>query len=266
MTRPPPIEDPALAVRIAAAYDAVAPEYDSRLARDHWMRQVLWRHYVRVFSPGQHVLDLGCGTGQDALFLARRGIRVTALDASPSMVDALRARRDREGFTERIDARVEDIARLGARPAASVDGLISAFAGLNTVADLARFAADARRVLRPAGRLIAHLLAPPGLWDRLRSPHASAELRRRGGRTIRVCGQPLRHLQLPAGELYRRFFSADFQLLRASALGFLLPYFMSARAPAPVLDLLGRIEERIGTRRPFLDWGRFVVLELEARQ
>ena len=226
-------------------HDAVAPEYDSLLARDHWMRQVLWRHYARVFSPGQHVLDLGCGTGQDALFLARRGIRVTAVDVSPSMVDALRARRDREGFTEQIDARVEDIARLGARPAASADGLISAFAGLNTVAEPARFAANAHRVLRPGGRLIAHLLAPPGLWGRLRSPYASAELRRRDERTIRVCGQPLRHLQLPAGEWYRRFFSSDFRLLRPSALGFLLPYSLSVRVPAPVLDLVGRIG-RIG--------------------
>lgn len=266
MNRATPAGDPALAVRIAAAYDAIAPEYDLLLARDQWMRTVLWRHYARVFSPGQHVLDLGCGTGQDALFLARRGIRVTALDASPLMMDALRARRDREGFTEQIEARVEDIARLDARPAASVDGLISAFAGLNTVAEPARFAADARRVLRPGGRLIAHLLAPPGLWARLLSPRASAELWRRGGRTIRVSGQPLRHLQLSAGALYRRFFSADFRLLRASALGFILPYSLSARAPAPVMDLVGRIEERIGMRRPFLDWGRFIVLELEARR
>jgi ubiquinone/menaquinone biosynthesis C-methylase UbiE len=260
------MEDADLAVRIAAAYDAVAPEYDALLARDKWMRRVLWRRYVRVFSPGQHVLDLGCGTGQDALFLAGRGIRVTALDASPSMVDMLAARLHREGLEEQIEARVEDIARLGARPAASVDGLISAFAGLNTVAEPTLFAAHARRVLRPGGRLIAHLLAPPSLWDRLRSPRASAEVWRRGERTIRVCGQPLRHLQLPARELYGRFFSADFRLLRAFALGFLLPDFLSGRARATVMNLLGRIEERIGTRRPFLNWGRFVVLELEARR
>lgn len=38
------------------------------------------------------VLDLGCGTGRVALHLARRGHRVTALDAEPAFVRALEAR------------------------------------------------------------------------------------------------------------------------------------------------------------------------------
>lgn len=34
-------------------------------------------------EPGQEVLDVGCGTGRDAVFLAEQGHRVTALDGSP---------------------------------------------------------------------------------------------------------------------------------------------------------------------------------------
>src|SRR5450759_5349228 len=43
------------------------------------------------FARGR-VLDLGCGAGRHALYLQRRGVRVTAVDASPRIVELARAR------------------------------------------------------------------------------------------------------------------------------------------------------------------------------
>jgi len=76
--------------RTVSGYDAVALDYDRHLARDRWMRRALWRHFARTFRPAGHLLDLGCGTGIDALYLASIGMRVTAIDASAGMVDRLR--------------------------------------------------------------------------------------------------------------------------------------------------------------------------------
>lgn len=45
---------------------------------------------VGVFSPGDLVLDVGCGGGREAVPMARRGIRVVALDLVPAMVHAAR--------------------------------------------------------------------------------------------------------------------------------------------------------------------------------
>lgn len=39
-----------------------------------------------------HVLDAGCGTGDNALFLASRGHQVTAVDIAPTAIEAARAR------------------------------------------------------------------------------------------------------------------------------------------------------------------------------
>jgi SAM-dependent methyltransferase len=54
-------------------------------------------------------LDLACGTGGQTLWLAERGLQVTALDVSPVAVqlvrDAVRVRR----LGERVDARVADL-------------------------------------------------------------------------------------------------------------------------------------------------------------
>jgi SAM-dependent methyltransferase len=46
----------------------------------------------QVVFPGATALDLGCGPGKYALLLAEAGVRVTALDLSPTMVDVLRRR------------------------------------------------------------------------------------------------------------------------------------------------------------------------------
>jgi ubiquinone/menaquinone biosynthesis C-methylase UbiE len=66
-------KDARLSVRLA--YDAIAAGYDEQVGGDDWMRRRLHAQYARVFRPGQHVLDVGCGTGIDALFLRARGFR-----------------------------------------------------------------------------------------------------------------------------------------------------------------------------------------------
>lgn len=45
---------------------------------------------VKTISPGD-ALDMGCGTGRNALFLAQLGFNVTAVDANPNAIDKLNA-------------------------------------------------------------------------------------------------------------------------------------------------------------------------------
>ena len=148
----------------ASAYDALAPAYDQQLAGDQWMRAVLWSRYARLFRSGQWVLDVSCGTGIDALFLASRGIRVTGIDVSEGMIAQLQAKAAGELLSGMIDARVMDLAEIGGLPN-GFDGIISAFAGLSTTPNLATFAADAARLLRPGGHIMLHMLNRTSLWE-----------------------------------------------------------------------------------------------------
>src|SRR5260370_31643016 len=54
-------------------------------------------------------LDLACGPGRNALYLAELGWRVTAVDGSPVAMDILQARAAERGFE--IEARVADLER-----------------------------------------------------------------------------------------------------------------------------------------------------------
>jgi ubiquinone/menaquinone biosynthesis C-methylase UbiE len=253
---------------IGTAYDFIAADYDALMQPDMRMRRVLWRRYARIFRPGDAVLDFGCGTGTDAMYLAKLGIRATGIDASPGMISQFRRKADAERLA--IEARVGMLSDLRAYAPGTFAGITSAFAALNTVPDLSAFASEAHRLLRPGGRLLGHFLAAPGVWEILEYLvegrwTVARERRACREKTIAVCGEPVTHVLLSARETYRRFFSERFKLRGLCGLGFLWPQAWDGIVPTTVGSIGNRIELIAGQFRPFSDWGRFFLLDLERR-
>jgi SAM-dependent methyltransferase len=115
-----------------------------------------WRYRDAFFAlvppPGAATLEVGCGEGRVARDLSARRHRVTAIDASPSLLAAARAA-DPGG-----DYR---LARAEALPfeAGSFD-LVVAYNVLMDVDDLPAVVGEIARVLAPAGRLCACVTHP----------------------------------------------------------------------------------------------------------
>src|SRR5262249_61700541 len=78
---------------MAASYDVAFTE--SLIGRAQ--REVVWDLLKRVFHRGDRILELNCGTGEDALFLVRRGVSVVAYDASPRMIEVANQRQVPDG-------------------------------------------------------------------------------------------------------------------------------------------------------------------------
>ena len=124
-----------------AAFDSVAADYDgprgnNELIQD--MRRELWRWIAHVFAPGSRLLDLGCGTGLDAVHLAQLGFHVTATDWSPGMVERTQERARLANLTERVRAvavGAHELEHLSAEESA-FDGAYSDLGALNCVPDL----------------------------------------------------------------------------------------------------------------------------------
>ena len=117
-------------VRAAAAINADLAEEDTRRAvearrgthEDYW--DARYRQSDRIWSgdpndvlvreadglaPGR-ALDLGCGEGADAVWLARRGWRVTATDISGVALERAKRHAAEAGVADRIDWQQHDLA------------------------------------------------------------------------------------------------------------------------------------------------------------
>src|ERR1700691_6609283 len=71
------------------AFDSVAADYDGPRGNNasiQDMRCEMWRWLDATFAPGSRLIDLGCGTGLDAIRMAQLGHHITATDWSPQMV------------------------------------------------------------------------------------------------------------------------------------------------------------------------------------
>jgi SAM-dependent methyltransferase len=94
---------------------------------------------------GKRVLDLGCGTGQAAIALARQGATVIAVDASADQIEVARERAARAEV--RIEWHRSDLADLAFLRADSIDVAFSAYA-VAEIDDLSRLFRQVHRVLR----------------------------------------------------------------------------------------------------------------------
>src|SRR5260370_9024470 len=64
---------------------------------------------AKKLAPGK-ALDLACGTGRNALWLAEYGWSVTAIDGSPVAIEILRSRASKRGVM--VNARVADLEKV----------------------------------------------------------------------------------------------------------------------------------------------------------
>ena len=242
-----------------AAFDTAALSYDeaftdTRLGRI--LRARVWTRLDRSFGAGDRVLELGCGTGADAIHLAGRGVAVLATDASAGMLDVARKRIDARGSADlvsldRLDLR--DASALDRLPGLGpFDGAFSDFGAMNAVADRPRSAAALAQAVRPRGRLVLVVMAPFCPWEvawHLLHGEPSVALRRwRKGGVARVGTGARMRVWYPSPATLRRDFAPWFRMVDLIGLGVALPPSgLSAvveRRPR-LLGLLDAVERRV---------------------
>jgi SAM-dependent methyltransferase len=159
----------------ARAFDELASEYDATFTESaigKALRAIVWSRLEHVFIASGRVLELGCGTGEDALRLARRGIEVVAVDASSRMIQVARQKaqaKDSHNGEDRV-ARVEfhclPMESLGSTlDAQAFDGVLSNFGAVNCVADLPALAAIVAARLRPGAPLVWVVMGRYVPWE-----------------------------------------------------------------------------------------------------
>ncbi len=243
----------------AVPFDALATEYDDAFTRSaigSVMRTAVWNVIDPLFQPGTEVLEMSCGTGEDALHLAWRGVRVLATDISTVMLAQASAKAGHFGVAERVrvqrlDLNADDWAL---DTPAMFDGAFSNFGGFNCVADLPAVAAKLAQVLKPGAALALCVMGPWVPWEwgwYLLEGKPRKAFRRLPGvtewRGIKI--------YYPSVRALRRALAGQFSFQSATAVGTLVPPSYAepwAQRHPNALARLNRWERRLERSAPMV--------------
>jgi ubiquinone/menaquinone biosynthesis C-methylase UbiE len=216
------------------------------------------------------VLELNCGTGEDALFLARQDMSVVACDASERMIDRARQRMRSEDPEAEIEFRhlaTEHLSQLNRGEL--FDAAFSNFSGLNCVADLNSTARQlAGLVTRGAPVLIClstrYCLAEMA-WFCLHGQFRKAFRRCAGLATVKVEGLTVKVKYPTLGEV-KRSFSSYFRMRSCTGIGIAVPpSYLEAvvRRHPQLLRLARRIDSHISRLPWFRTVGDHMLIHFE---
>jgi len=255
---------------LSQAFDAAATSYDAdftetQLAR--WLRETVQAHLSTTFGPGDHVLELGCGTGEDALRLARRGVLVTATDVSQSMLDVAQHKAAAAGLSNLIDFAHLDLTQLTTSvsedlPPATCHlplfGAFSNFGPLNCLPDRRGVAAALGRWVRPGGKVLLVLMGPVCPWEigwhLLHGQLQPAFRRFRSGVEAHVGGGATIQVWYPSPRTLAAEFEPHFEVCGLVGIGSLLPPSYLSHLVDRRPTLFGRLagaDRRIGASWPW---------------
>jgi ubiquinone/menaquinone biosynthesis C-methylase UbiE len=162
-------------------WHAAEPDLPVEIEPFSFLSVELLDHLSRALAltPGQLLVDLACGRGGPGLWLARAaGAWLIGVDFSSVAVEQATARADLFGLSDRARFVVGDLTETGL-PDATADAAVCVDA-MHFPAEPAAAAAEAARILRPAGRLVLTNWQPRNPQDS-RLPH---RLRRRAWGSI----------------------------------------------------------------------------------
>jgi ubiquinone/menaquinone biosynthesis C-methylase UbiE len=123
-------------------------------------------HAGKFLSANSHILELNAGTGEDAIYFARKGHRVHATDIAPGMQERMKQKVEQEGLTGAISHelcsfnRLDDLVEKG-----PYDMIFSNFAGLNCTGELSHILHSFYPLLKPRGVVTLVIMPPFCLWE-----------------------------------------------------------------------------------------------------
>ncbi len=122
------------------------------------MRQTITRTLLETFKSGDRLVELGCGTGDDAIALANQGCEIFALDPSPKMIAIASSKASTSRARQNLQFLVgggADLTRnqTGISRDLAFDGAYASFS-MSYEADLPSISEALGARVRPNGRLL----------------------------------------------------------------------------------------------------------------
>lgn len=252
---------------MATAFDDFARDYDASFTHTRLgtrLRQLVWERCDVLFQRDQAILELGCGTGEDAARLARRGVHVVAIDPSERMLAVARTKAS-HADAEPIEFRCMP---MEAAPQAfahrKFDGVFSNFGAVNCVSDVATLVRGLAAICNPGACLMWVVMGRYVPWEW--AWYALRARPRKAVRRLRVGGTDWRGLRIcyPTPRALSGVLQPHFAVTRIAPLGCVLPPSYAGawleRSPR-ALATLSALERALQRFRPLASIADHFVIE-----
>ena len=258
---------------MAFAFDELARDYDaafSATALGLELRAMVWQRLDAAVAGCRRVLEIGCGTGDDAIHLARCGLDVVATDASAGMLRVAADKAEAAGCAARIQFRCVPMERLGAElRGETFDAVFSNFGAVNCARGLDGVVADVAALLAPGAPLVWVVMGRHVPWEW--AWFLARGDARRAFRRNRKGGTAWRGLQIsyPTPAELERALDPYFDAPTHHALGVVLPPTYASgwleRSPR-ALAALTALERSLQRWRPLAAVADHYILEARRRE
>ncbi len=154
---------------VAAAFSRQSILFDELYSGNEiiqYKRKRVRDHLQQYISPGNLILELNSGTGQDAVWLAQQGCTVHATDISTGMQEVLQQKIKAEKLAGTITNELCSFTQLEQlKKKGPYDMIFSNFAGLNCTGELNKVLESFSLLLKPGGMVTLVLLPKFCLWE-----------------------------------------------------------------------------------------------------
>ena len=153
----------------AAAFSAQAKKFDQIYSKNkiiEYKRERVRSHLKKFINPGDFILELNSGTGEDAIWLANQNCKVHATDISEQMIQVMKQKIESGGWQNLINYEICSFTALeNLQQKGPFDLIFSNFAGLNCTGDLDKVLASFSTLLKPNGIVTLVILPQFCLWE-----------------------------------------------------------------------------------------------------
>jgi ubiquinone/menaquinone biosynthesis C-methylase UbiE len=164
-------QENSMEILAASAFSKQAPVFDATYAEDkiiQYKRERVRDHVLKLLPANSNILELNCGTGEDAIFFAKHGHTVHATDISEGMQQVLKEKISKNNLENRISyERCSYTSLENLKQHKEYDFIFSNFAGLNCTSELEKVLASFDALLKTGGKVVLVLLPKFCLWETL---------------------------------------------------------------------------------------------------
>lgn len=160
-------------VIMGVPFDHIASSYDSSFTKTpigQLQRRQVWNYLEKITLEltGLDILELNCGTGEDAVLFSEKGFNIVATDVSEEMLKVTQEKVQQYSMQNKISSQYLDLDSFDdSLFEKKFDLVFSNFGGLNCInpASLQKLLDKLPSILSPQGRFVAVIMPKFCLWE-----------------------------------------------------------------------------------------------------